>query len=249
MLPLATDIGGRLADASWWVVRAGKGEAFVLGDSPVAATLSLGHDDDWRAIFSPESYAVVMPLGPMIALVLAPQRIIPITGIDLDLAGLTRAINRLMWRYADRYVLARDRTQLEAAWPEADEERRRSSVQADGDTERVAMAARRDVTRIVTDLLWRRMSQEWRHWTSCRLEFGWQPWGQRAAPSTCRRSRNPRRGSRRSLARGRRSSPAPFFSKWAARASRYRKGTRDLGLVGCRYCVTHEVSLSHDVRH
>jgi hypothetical protein len=38
------------------------------------------------------------------------------------------------------------------------------------------MAARRDVTRIVTDLLWRRMSQEWRHWTSCRLEFGWQPW-------------------------------------------------------------------------
>lgn len=176
MLPLATDIGGRLADASWWVVRAGIGEAFVLSDSPVAATLSLGHDDDWRAIFSPESYAVVMPLGPMIALVLAPQRIIPITGIDLDLAGLTRAINRLMWRYADRYVLARDRAQLEAAWPEADEERRRSSVQADGDTEGVAMAARRDVTRIVTDLLWRRMSQEWRHWTSCRLEFGWQPW-------------------------------------------------------------------------
>ena len=113
-----------------------------------------------------------MPLGPMVALVLAPQRIIPITGIDLDLAGLTRAINRLMWRYADRYVLARDRSQLEAAWPEEDEERRRSSVQADGDTERVAMAARRDVTRIVTDLLWRRMSQEWQHWTSCRLEFG-----------------------------------------------------------------------------
>lgn len=176
MLAQATDIGGRLAEANWWVVRAGKGEAFVLGDSPVAATDSLGHDDEWRAIFSPESYAVVMPLGPMFALIMAPQRIIPITGIDVDLAGLTRAINRLMWRYADRYVLARDRTQLEAAWPEADEERRRSSVQADGDTERVAMAARRDVTSIVMDLWWRRVSQDWQHWTSCRLEFGWQPW-------------------------------------------------------------------------
>jgi len=115
MLAQVTDIGGRLAEANWWVIRAGKGEAFVLGDSPVAATDSLGHDDDWRAIFSPGSYAVVMPLGPTFALIMAPQRILPITGIDVDLAGMTRAINRLMWRYADRYVLAHDRTQLEAS--------------------------------------------------------------------------------------------------------------------------------------
>jgi hypothetical protein len=176
MLAQVTDIGGRLAEATWWVIRAGKGQAFVLGDSPVAATDSLGHDDDWRAIFSSGSYAVVMPLGPMFALIMAPQRILPIAGVDVDLAGVTRAINRLMWRYADRYVLAHDRTQLEAAWPEADDERRRSSVDANVDTEHIAMAAARDVTSIVAELWWRRVRPEWRHWTSCRLEFGRQPW-------------------------------------------------------------------------
>jgi Protein of unknown function (DUF4238) len=175
MLAHATDIGGQLAEANWWVVRAGKGEAFLLGDSPVAVTDSLGHDDEWRAIFSPESYAVVMPLGPTFTLLIAPQRIIPIAGIDIDLAGVTLAINRLMWRYADRYVLAHDRTQLEAAWPEADE-RRRSSVDANVDTGHVAVAAARDVTRIAMELWWRRVKPKWRHWTSCRLEFGLQPW-------------------------------------------------------------------------
>lgn len=176
MLAQATEIGGRLAQVNWWVVRAGKGEAFVLGDSPVVATRSLGYDDDWRAIFSAESYAVVMPLGPTFALIIAPQRILPITGLDIDLAGLTRAINRLMWRHADRYVLARDRTQLESAWPEADDEQRRSSVDANVDTAHVAIAAERDVTSIVAEVWWRRVRPEWQHWTSCRLEFGWQPW-------------------------------------------------------------------------
>jgi len=176
MLAHATDIGGQLAEANWWVVRAGKGEAFLLGDSPVAVTDSIGHDDEWRAIFSPDSYAVVMPLGPTFTLIMAPQRIIPITGIDIDLAGVTLAINRLMWRYADRYVLAHDRTQLESAWPEADDEQRRSSVDANVDTAHVAMAAGRDVTSIVAGLWWRQVRPEWRHWTSCRLEFGWQPW-------------------------------------------------------------------------
>jgi hypothetical protein len=55
MLAQAIEAGDRLAEASWWVVRAGKDGAFVLGDSPVAATRSLGYDDDWRAIFAPES--------------------------------------------------------------------------------------------------------------------------------------------------------------------------------------------------
>jgi hypothetical protein len=176
MLALAADMGGRLAEATWWVARAGIGDAFVLGDSPVAATVSLGHDDDWRAIFSPESYAVVMPLGPTFALIMAPQRIIPISGIDVDLAGVTRAINRLMWRHADRYVLARHRAQLEAAWPEADDEQRRSSVDANVDIEHVGKAAARDVMSIVTDVWRHRVNQEWQHWTSCRLEFGWQLW-------------------------------------------------------------------------
>lgn len=176
MLSMATDIGGRLAEANWWIVRAGYGEAFVLGDSPVAATISLGQDDAWRAIFSPEAFVVVMPLGPSLSLLIAPQMLVPITSIDMDLAGVTRAINRLIWRHADRYVLARHRSQLEAAWPGADKERR-LSVSADLDVEHVAAAALRDVMSSAAKVLTLRARRDWQHWTSCRLEFGWQPWG------------------------------------------------------------------------
>jgi len=176
MLALARDIGSRLTDANWWVLRAHRGEAFVLGDSPVAVTLSLGHDDEWRAILSPESYVIVMPLSPVIALLVAPQRIIPIANIDLDLTGVTRAINRLMWRWADRYVFGRVRSHLEQAAPAVDDEARRSSVPADIATERAASAAYRDVMTIVTDLRFSQLLQTWHHWDGCRLAFGWQPW-------------------------------------------------------------------------
>jgi hypothetical protein len=175
MLGLAARIGEGLAAARWWVVRAAKGDAFVLSDTPVAAALSLGHDDTWRAILSDDAYAVVMPLGPTIALVMAPQGFMPITDIDLDLAGVTRAINRLMWRHADRYVLARHRSELDGAWPEANDEQRRASVEAAVATERVVASAWRDVTSIAIDVLWRHQNERWLHWTGCRLEFGWQP--------------------------------------------------------------------------
>lgn len=99
-------IGQQLEAANWFVVRCPKDESFVLSDCPVVATIALGHDDSWRAILSDESYVVAMPVGPKIALVVAPG-MIPLSQIEPP--DLTRAINRLMWRSADRYVLAHDR--------------------------------------------------------------------------------------------------------------------------------------------
>ena len=166
ILGSAEDIGMKLANATWWVVRAGDGEAFVLGDSPVAATVSLGHDDTWRAILSPQSYVVAMPLGPNLALLIAPKVLMPISNVDA--LGMTRVINRLLWRWADRFVLAHDRGQLEAAMHSADDAMRRESVRAEVDARQVTMRARADVALIVAVKLWR-------HWTSCRLEFGFRP--------------------------------------------------------------------------
>jgi hypothetical protein len=166
ILGSAEDIGMKLANATWWVLRAGDGEAFVLGDSPVAATVSLGHDDTWRAILSPQSFVVAMPLGPNLALLIAPKLLMPMSNVDA--LGMTRAINRLLWRWADRFVLAHDRGQLEAAMPGADDAMRRESVRAEVDAGQVRMRARGDVALIVA-------AMAWRHWTSCRLEFGLQP--------------------------------------------------------------------------
>lgn len=42
----ALDIAARLDLARWWLVRPEPPVTFVLGDSPVAATISLGHDDE-----------------------------------------------------------------------------------------------------------------------------------------------------------------------------------------------------------
>jgi hypothetical protein len=90
----------------------------------------------------------------------------PVTNVDA--AGILPAINRLMWRWADRFVLAHDLGQLETALPGADDALRRESVRAEVDTRAVTMWARGDVAMIVAAL-------SWRHWTSCRLEFGSQP--------------------------------------------------------------------------
>ncbi len=176
MVDMAADIGARLAGASWWVVRAAPGEAFVLGDTPVAGTISLGHDDEWRAILSPETFAVVMPIRPEIALVFAPQRIMPITGIEMDLAGVTQAINRLMWRHAGRYVAARERAHLEAARPEDDVSPGLPGLAANIDVEHVAGAAFRDVLRITAEVRYRSIGREWQRWEACRIAFGWHPW-------------------------------------------------------------------------
>jgi hypothetical protein len=99
---------------------------FILGDSAVAATISLGHEDTFRAILSPESYVVVMPLGPTLALLMAPQGIAP---VNVELADIVGAVNQLIWRWSDRYVAARDRDDLDRVWG-SDAASRRSSVTA-----------------------------------------------------------------------------------------------------------------------
>ena len=88
----------------WYVVRAPDDEPFVLGDSPVVATIQIGHDEDsWRPLLSETTYVVCMPLSARVCLIAAPQSVLPV-GVEspLEIAG---AINRLSWRWADRYVV------------------------------------------------------------------------------------------------------------------------------------------------
>lgn len=61
----------------------------------------------------------------------------PITGID-DEAGVTQAINRLMWRSADRYVLAATKQALEGSLLAADDAARQFSVEAWQDDGQIA---------------------------------------------------------------------------------------------------------------
>jgi hypothetical protein len=88
----------------WYVVRAPDDEPFLLGDSPVVATIQIGHDEDsWRPLLSEATYVVCMPLSARICLIAAPQALLPI-GVEspFEIAG---AINRLSWRWSDRYVV------------------------------------------------------------------------------------------------------------------------------------------------
>jgi hypothetical protein len=113
MTGLASETAPRLAHANWWVYRVRDGDAFILGDTPVPVTLSLGHEDDvWHGLLSEQAYAVVLPLGPAYALLIAPQRIIPVTGMTTD--ELPAAVNRMTLRWADRYVVAREQRHIEA---------------------------------------------------------------------------------------------------------------------------------------
>lgn len=91
----AREMAPILARANWWIARAGADEALVLGDHPVVTTVSLGHDDTWRPILGEATYVVAMPLGPAVALVIAPKVLVPVTGIDSP-DQVVAAINRLV---------------------------------------------------------------------------------------------------------------------------------------------------------
>jgi hypothetical protein len=180
MLGLAKDIGSQLADANWWVVRAGPDEGFVLGDSPAVATIALGDHGEWRAILAPDAFVVTTPLGPTFAPLIAPQRIFAVTEA-VDREGITRVINQLIWTRADRYVTAHARSTLDHVWADPQDDLRRVTVPPSFATEEAVRVAARDVTRIVRDAGWRQDMQRWiksvpwRHWRGCRLRFGWQP--------------------------------------------------------------------------
>jgi hypothetical protein len=174
MAETALTIGQRLAAAEWFVVRADPGAEFVLSDSPVSSTLALGFADEFRPLLADTAYVVVVPLNPALALLIAPMRIIPTTGVDAFDAP--DAVNRFVWRSADRYVLARDRATLEAAFRDGTEEERRARVSPVHDSAAVARAAEADVDRIVLEVYVQRavlpLVYHWPRWGRCRLDFG-----------------------------------------------------------------------------
>jgi hypothetical protein len=175
MLTMASNIGDRLANAPWWLVVAQPDEAFILGDSPVATTISLGHLDEWRAILAPESYVVAMPLSDRIAVLIAPQALMPVSGIEADLAGLVRAINRLLWRRAGSYVLARDESHLRAVWDE--DSAARISDEITTDARYGAEQGWRLGLSVGVEFVHRRTYIEgWHRWEGCTPVFGWYPW-------------------------------------------------------------------------
>jgi hypothetical protein len=173
-----------IAASNWWVSRAGANESFVLGDYPIGTTISLGFDDRWRAILAEESFVLTLPLSPAIALVVAPQRIIPMTGFK-DPRQAVPAINRLSWRSAGRYVLGRDRQALERATP-AEEEDRRGTIAVDIDRDALVRDTAAEVERIVGVVIGRRaiapvesqfrvMLETWHRWDDCKLSLGFFP--------------------------------------------------------------------------
>jgi hypothetical protein len=129
----ARNIGGTLAGAHWWVVRARPETPFVLGDSPVVSTIALGHDDEFRAILADTSFVVAMPIGPALALVIAPQKVLPYAKPIGDVGA---EINRLSWRSAQRYVLGQDSAVLESAMAGIGKSERQSTVPANVGTTR-----------------------------------------------------------------------------------------------------------------
>jgi hypothetical protein len=89
---------------AWYSVRAADDAPFLLGDSPVVSTSQVGHEaDSWRPLLSPETFAVCMPLSANVCLLVAPQGLVPV-GIETP-EETADEINRLSWRWADRYVL------------------------------------------------------------------------------------------------------------------------------------------------
>lgn len=110
---LALRDANRLADplhaTTWWVLRAGPEEEFVIGDSTVIVTLQLGHDDIWRRLLNDDGYVIVMPLGPGLALIIATALL---HGVELD--KFVPAVNRHSWKWAEDFVMGRDRAVIES---------------------------------------------------------------------------------------------------------------------------------------
>lgn len=161
MAQAAVALGPRIASFNWWVLKAPDGQEFVLGDTPVAATLSLGHDDVWHPLLSDQSLVIVMPISRSLAVIVAPQRLLTITGIESE-TDWVPAINRVMWRWAERYLLAGSQKILEGAAPGADAS---WSVAADGDLARAEREGVHDTVRIIAGARWMR-------WDGCRQVIG-----------------------------------------------------------------------------
>jgi hypothetical protein len=94
----ADRFGRELAASNWWLVKVQGDEQSVLGDAVVVATIQIGHDDQWRRLIDPETYAGVMALSSELALVVG--RILP---IGVEVQELVGALNLGFYKAADRY--------------------------------------------------------------------------------------------------------------------------------------------------
>lgn len=155
----------------------------------------LGHDDEWRAILSGQTYVVAMPLGPELALLMAPQLLMPVN-VDASPVSIVAAINRLSWRLASRYVVGRDAAALDAAWPAtADPAARLATASPPVDLGGVIRKASADTIGIVTMTEFKFAERTgWRHWRGCELYFGITPY---AAEDRAHAGRPPCPGWRR----------------------------------------------------
>lgn len=160
----ASNLGPQIAASTWFVARADLGQTFVLGDSPVATTPSLGFDGKWQPLLGPAAFVIVMPIGPATALVVAPKVLMPTydTGDTL-----TTDINRLIWRWADRYVLAASQDRLEAAWA-AGPGARQEVVHVEMNGTAIALQAYVETCMMILEVRWSRFER-------CRLVFGYRP--------------------------------------------------------------------------
>jgi hypothetical protein len=96
--------------------------------------------------------------------VIAPQRIAPTT---VEFAEVVQAINRHVWRWSDRYVLARDTSDLEAVW-NSETHRRSRVIPTDGENE-IASAGAAEVRQIHLELWARLNTADLPAWVNCRL--------------------------------------------------------------------------------
>jgi len=106
----AKQLGERLAAGAWWLLKPDDDEALVVGDSAVMTTLAVGHDDVWRPLFDPATYAVMLPLGPSLLLLISPYPMIPGAGPTYDPVN---TMNMLSWKWANRFVAGPSREILE----------------------------------------------------------------------------------------------------------------------------------------
>ena len=99
----ADQIAGPLENATWWVLRSGPNEEFILGDSPVVVTLQLGHDDAWRRLLGDDGYVIAMPLGPELALLIA-----NLLTVGVEAEEFVGALNRHSWKWAEDFTMGTD---------------------------------------------------------------------------------------------------------------------------------------------
>jgi Protein of unknown function (DUF4238) len=171
MIANAETIADRLVLSNWWIARSVPDRGFVVSDQPVGTTLTLGHvDEAWRAIFAPDTYVITLPLNPGLALLIAPQVMIPIVGIE-TVDQVAPAVNLLTWRSANRYLLARNRHDLETAVD--DDELRRKSTHVSFDWDFIANRAASDAARIIDEVQGRPPVIDWPAWwwDGSRLRF------------------------------------------------------------------------------